>query len=248
MPEPHVLAFLAGCLLCGAFVRSIIGFGDALVAMPLMVLLVPLKTATPLMSLCSATVGLGLLAFDWRHVDVAKAWRIVAGAAAGLPLGVLLLRTTPVGYGRIALGLFVIVFILYDLVLAVPEGIRRLPALPYLFGFLAGTFGGFFTTPGPPVVAYGRLEGWPADRFRATMTGYAVPFGVMMCLGHGIGGFWTRTVFVAYGWAMPGLVVGLLLGNVVHRIVPQHLFRRVVQVVLSILGVVLVVQGIDSVS
>ncbi len=42
-------------LFCSTFIRATFGFGDALVAMPLLAMVVGLKTATPLVALVAST-------------------------------------------------------------------------------------------------------------------------------------------------------------------------------------------------
>ena len=48
-------------------VRSAFGFGEALVAVPLLALLIPVEVAVPLAVLVSVTVAAVIVAQDWRQ-------------------------------------------------------------------------------------------------------------------------------------------------------------------------------------
>lgn len=239
-----VLAFLAACQLLASFIRATVGFADALVAVPLMALVVGPKFAAPLMSLCSATMGLVLLATDWRRVDLREAFPLIVGGLLGLGPGVLLLEYGDRRVLTLVLGLFLLAFCAYEAFFARAATERRAGrGAGYGFGFVAGVFGGMFTTPGPPVAAYGRLSGWPADRFRAMVTGFALPFGVTVATTHGCFGYWTRDVLLAYACVLPAIAVGFVLGNALHHRVPADTFRRLIRLGLVAIGVSLVAKA-----
>jgi uncharacterized membrane protein YfcA len=63
---------VAGVLFVAAFIRSALGFGDAVVAMPLLAMAVGLRTATPLVAFVGPTISLLILARDWRRVERAR--------------------------------------------------------------------------------------------------------------------------------------------------------------------------------
>lgn len=75
-----VTGVVVAVLFAATIVRSSLGFGEALVAAPLAVLV-------------SITVAAVLLARDWRHVEVGSAMRLIGFTTIGVPLGLLALRT-----------------------------------------------------------------------------------------------------------------------------------------------------------
>ena len=81
-------------LFTAALVRSTFGFGDALVAMPLLALFMPLETAAPLVALISLLIAGSVLQRDWRHAERPAAAGLVGGALAGIPFGLLMLGGT----------------------------------------------------------------------------------------------------------------------------------------------------------
>src|SRR5271167_4594632 len=85
----HVLAviFLA------TVIRSAFGFGEALIAVPLLALVMPASVAAPLATLVSITVAGIVLLQDWQHVHLRSALGLVLATFFGIPLGLLLLTT-----------------------------------------------------------------------------------------------------------------------------------------------------------
>src|SRR4051812_44281811 len=74
-------------------VRSSFGFGEALVAVPLLALRIPVTLAVPLAVLLSIMVAAIVIAQDHRHVHLRSAAWLVASTLLGIPLGLWLLTT-----------------------------------------------------------------------------------------------------------------------------------------------------------
>src|SRR5262245_43419360 len=67
-------------------VRSAFGFGEALVAVPLLALLIPVEEAVPLATLVSITVAAVAVARDRHKVHARSAAWLVASTLLGIPL------------------------------------------------------------------------------------------------------------------------------------------------------------------
>src|SRR5437763_2898216 len=76
-------------------IRSAFGFGEALVAVPLLALLMAVEEAVPLATLVSITVAGIVLAQDWHQVHVRSAGWLVISTLFGIPLGLWLLTAVP---------------------------------------------------------------------------------------------------------------------------------------------------------
>ena len=79
--DPAVVP-VAGVVFLATLVRSAFGFGEALVAVPLLAFVIPVPVAVPLATLLSVTVAALILAQDWRHVHARSPWRLVFPPAA----------------------------------------------------------------------------------------------------------------------------------------------------------------------
>jgi len=233
---------VVGIIFVAAFVRSALGFGDAVIAMPLLAMVVGLKTATPLVAFMGPTISLLILARSWKGGDMRSAARLIAASWLGIPLGIYGLARLPEGPLKIALGALILIYGVFGL--ARPGArIRNEKAwLPWLVGWTAGVLGGAYNTNGPPVVAYGMLKGWPPEGFRATLQGYFLPTGLMILAGHGIAGLWTGEVVKIYLYSLPAIGLGVVLGGLVNRKLTHDLFAKLVYGFLVLMGGILLVR------
>jgi len=75
MDSPLVVVAVLSVVFLAAFARSALGFGDALIAMPLLALMVGMQTATPLVALASSAIAATILMGAWRRVELKVVWR-----------------------------------------------------------------------------------------------------------------------------------------------------------------------------
>ncbi len=221
-------------------VRSTLGFGDALIAMPLLALLIGPQQAAPLVACLGPTISTAILLKQWRAVDIQAAWRLILASLLGIPLGILLVREIPEGIVNAAMGGLLFLFGWYNLVTP------RLPTLEgagwaYGFGFVAGILGGAYNINGPPVIVYSALRRWPSDRFRATLQGYFFPTGLLILIGHGVAGSLAGDVLRFYGYSLPFILLAIFAGGWLSRRIPRERFTRIVYGFLILIGVYLFV-------
>jgi uncharacterized membrane protein YfcA len=240
--EPSTIIVLAIVFL-SALTRSTFGFGDALIAMPLLTMAIGIQAATPLVALTANTIAIAILARNWRRVNVASAWRLVASSLLGIPIGLMFLKGTHDGVVTALLSLLIVSFSLYSL-LRPKLFVLTDDKLAYVFGLLAGILGGAYNTNGPPVVIYGTLRKWPAESFRATLQGYFFPTGIFIILSHGLGGLWTPDVLRSYAICLPVVLLAVWLGSRLNQSIPKGKFDRYVHVFLIIIGVMLFIDSV----
>jgi len=240
--EPLTIIVLITVFL-STFTRSTFGFGDALIAMPLLAMTVGMQIATPLVALIASTIAMTILLRSWRSVNVESAWRLVVSSLVGIPIGLVFLKGTYEGIITTLLALLIVSFSLYNLLK--PKLLALADDKPaYAFGLLAGILGGAYNTNGPPVVIYGTLRRWPAESFRATLQGYFLPTGLLIVLGHGLAGLWTPSVLRFYVISLPVVFLAILLGSKLNRSIPQGKFDRYVHIFLILLGTMLLIDSI----
>ncbi|MCP4539933.1 MAG: sulfite exporter TauE/SafE family protein [Chloroflexi bacterium] len=225
-------------LFVSTFTRSTIGFGDALIAMPLLVMTISVQTATPLVALMGFTIAITILSRNWREVDIKAAWRLIVSALVGIPIGILMLRDAPEQIVRTIMGVVLVLFGLYSLITPRFPTLQR-QGFAYIFGFVSGVLGGAYNMNGPPIVIYSALRRWPPERFRATMQGYFFPSGIFFLIGHALAGSLTREVLTFYGYSLPFILLAIFVGGKLNKAIPSGRFERFVHVFLILIGVYL---------
>ncbi|GMQ79896.1 MAG: hypothetical protein BMS9Abin03_346 [Thermodesulfobacteriota bacterium] len=225
--------------------RSTFGFADAMFAMPLLAVIIGLKTATPLMAIIAMTISTTILIKNWREVKIKSAWRLFISSLAGIPLGLWFLKGAHEAFMKLFLAAVILCFSTYSLIKPRLTAIKS-ENQAYIFGFFAGVLGGAYNTNGPPVVIYGSLRKWSPVTFRATLQGYFFMAGIFICLGHGFAGLWTRTVLSYYLFSLPLVFVFTFIGGWLNRTIPQGKFDRIIHSFLIIIGIFLFIQTLHG--
>ncbi len=239
MPEAVV-----GVVFAAAFLRSALGFGDAVVAMPLLAMVVGLKTASPLVAFVGPTISVLILAREWRRIEFGAAGRLVVASFLGIPIGVYGLARLPEAPLKILLAVLILGYGVFGLAKPSVRIRSEKGWLPWLVGWIAGVLGGAYNTNGPPVVAYGMLRGWEPERFRATLQGYFLPTGLAILAGHGLAGMWTADVLRNYFYSLPAIVLGVFLGGLLNRRLSRAIFAKLVYSLLAAMGALLLVRSL----
>jgi uncharacterized protein len=234
-----VVAVFSGATL----IRSAFGFGEALIAVPLIALVLPVQVAAPVAVLLSITVAAVVVAQDWRDVHLDSAKRLVLWTLLGIPLGLLLLRAAPESLVKGALGVVVASFS----ILALRHGGSHRLAddrWAWAFGVTAGVLGGAYGMNGPPLVMYGSLRRWSPEQFRATLQGYFLPASVIGLAGYWVAGLWTPTVTRYYLLSLPTALLAIGLGRAINRRLDAKRFLVYIHAGLIASGAVLLLQAL----
>ena len=221
------------------FTQGFTGFGSAMIAMALLPDLVGIQVATPLVALIVELFEVYMLLRYRKSVQVKTIWPIVLAAIVGIPFGLLLLKRVNENLILTMLGVLIVAYALYALSgLKLPELKRR--RWRYGAGFLAGLLGGAYNVSGPPVILYGTARRWPPLVFKANLQGFFVFSSFFTLVGHFISRNLSSEVWTDFWISLPALVVGGLLGTSLDRFLDPERFRKIVLVVLVVLGVRLI--------
>ena len=226
-------------------IRSAFGFGEALVAVPLLALRIPLPIAAPLAVLVSVTVAGIVVVQDHRMVHLRSAGWLVLSTLLGIPLGLLLLTHGNPHSIKAGLAILILAFSAYSLLgRSAPQLHHDSRAWLFGCGFCAGILGGAYGMNGPPLVIYGTMRRWSAQHFRATLQGYFLPASLIGMGGYWLAGLWVPTVTHDYLLSLPAMIPAIFLGRAINHRLHGDVFLRYVYLGLACIGVVLLVQAI----
>lgn len=223
------------------FVQTMAGFGSALVAVPLLACVLPMRVAVPVVCL----LNLGLNAALAGRLRVHIQWRLyvwlLPAALPGMILGALGLGLVPSGVLEAVLGLSLLVFVWWQWR---PRACRRRVGrlMGVVAGFFSGLFGALLGANGPPVVAWMACQDFPRDTVRATLTAYFFLAGLCVVATQAVGGLVTGRVFLLAALGLPALAAGILAGLVGCGRIGETGFRRLLLGLLAATGLSLLVQ------
>ncbi|MFH1034085.1 MAG: sulfite exporter TauE/SafE family protein [Pseudomonadota bacterium] len=233
---PALILFLS------AFTFGFSGFGFALVSVPLLALVMPIKTAVAF-QFPYATILVLYHAWHYRrHVEHRELWPIVLGSALGMPIGLWLLYQAPEMLLKRALALFIVLAIAGT---ALPAG-RRLARLHAgkawwgaLWGLVSGWFQGAYSTGGPPAVIYVMsLDPSPAKAMGFLGSYFSFLYLVMAGL-YAASGLLSWPLLKTSALYAPVVLAGTVLGHLALGRMGGRAYRQGVNLLLVITAVLL---------
>jgi len=221
------------------FIKGATGFGTALVMVPISTVIVGAHHAIVVSSILD-TIGGSILFLRNPLHDSRRFWiPMAAGMVAGSVVGGVVLSFVPVGGFRLFLGLVVIVLGLWFVTGRGGGSKRALPSTPprtasagdVAVAAFAGFCGGLFGISGPPIIYYlgNRLA---KSAFRSTLVAVFLFGGIARITTYAATGIMDTGSLYLSTASLPGLLLGLYLGNHLFVRVDEVWFGRLIGVVL----------------
>jgi len=229
------LFFIFFAVFLGCFTQSLTGFGVALVTMSVLPSLVGLNVATPLVALVGIVLEVLMLVRYHASIKFKSILRLVVSSVVAIPVGVIYLRRLDESLSLFILGLIITAYALYALIGFRLPALHH-PAWAWIFGSVGGLLSGAYNTSGPPVVVYGNCRKWSPEEFKSNLSGYFMVNSLMTVSTHWVSGNFTSDVWLNFWVTLPALFLGFFLGQSMDKWLNPETFRRIVLVMLVILG------------
>ncbi len=229
--------FIIAISFFATLIRSTFGFGESLIAVPFLILFLPVEVAVPLSVLLSITIALVIVLQDHNKIHFNSAKWLILYAIPGIPVGLMLLLFGSEFWTKFILGLLILCYALYTL-LEKKQLRLKTDNRFWLFicGFLSGVFGGAYGINGPPLVIYGKMRGWSAAHFRATLQAYFFVASTLSVIGYAVKGLLTEEVLIDFCYALPTALPAVFLGRYLNGRLDGDSFYTYVHVGLMLVG------------
>ncbi|MFB6610767.1 sulfite exporter TauE/SafE family protein [Agromyces sp. NPDC056379] len=236
---------VAVSVLVGALAQRVTGMGFALIAAPALVILLGPFDGVVLVNLCAVLSSLLILPRVWKLVDWTRFGWLVVPALVGTAVGALVAARLPGPVLQLGVGVLVIVALTVSLLVTRTDHVATGPVPAILAGAASGFMNASAGVGGPALSVYAVATRWPQAGFAATAQPYFVVIGAASLVGK----------LGATGWALPelepgawplvigALLVGLGLGELLHRRIPHHAARIAVIVIAYAGGAAAIVDG-----
>lgn len=233
------LIFIIIILFFSSFIRSTFGFGDALIAMPLLAFFLPLSLASPLVAVFSTVIATYIIIRNYKQINFRCLWQLVIFTIIFTPAGAFFVKFGGDTTIKILLASILMLFALYNLL---KPNLLKLTSDKYAwaFGIIAGFLGGAYNTNGPPIIIYGVMRKWNPKEFRANLQGVFFPANFFIIINHILMGNWTPEVLEYSALALPFVVGATILGDFLSRKIPAEKFRNSIFILIIAIAVVLI--------
>jgi len=232
----QVVVFTAG------LTQGFTGFGSALVMLPLLSLILEVKTVVPLVTLLGIFINALLFLKLGPYASWTRIRTLFFASLPGVFCGVYVLTTSSARFLQVVIGVVLILFPSFLMAREIPE--REINAgWSWPVGFLSGLLSGSISAGGPPVIIYAAMQPWSKISVKSTLVGFFLLTSVTAAAVQAGGGFVTVRVLLYFGAGLPALVTGVLTGSWLFERVDSEAYRKVLYVLLIILGIIMTVKS-----
>lgn len=227
--------------------QGLTGFAFGLVSLTFWVWVLPPESAGPLVVACSLLGQLLNGRTTWRGFRMPAAWPFILGGVAGVPVGAWLLPMISPASFKLGLGVLLAVWCPVMLAAA------RLPAVTFggrwadtLAGWLGGVMGGIAGLSGPAPTLWVAFRRWDKDAQRAMFQAYHTTMHALALSAFVVRGLVGIEEIRLFALAAPCMLLPILAGTRLYARLSDRGYRNIVLALLSIAGLVLIVNGIPK--
>lgn len=236
--EPQFIALTLATFFLAAFLKGITGLGFATVCLGLLTSFLDIRLAIPLVFLPSLTSNLLVMKEAGRFGEsLQRFWPLYLSSVPGLLLGMWLLGWGSLSLVKAILGLVLICYGIWGLCLGITTlsarwGKHLLLPVGVTSGFINGATGSQIM----PILPYLMSLGLDKNLFVQTLNTSFTFSTMIMMVGLGKIGILTLPVTLLSATGIIPVAVGIRLGSRVREKVSETLYRRMVLMLLILLG------------
>lgn len=204
----------AATVLIAACLHRVSGMGFALVAMPVLIILLGPEEGVKLGLLLGLMVSVVSLGQAWQFVDLRTAALLAFPSLASIPLGVLLAKCISASVLLIVVG--AILAVLLGLVRFIrPARSKGAVAFPVSTGLVAGFVHALSGLSAPLLTAYAIASRWQHQAFIASSQIVFIVFNTLSIIVWG----WSSAAAVQSAILSPVLLLGAITGTLIRRLI-----------------------------
>jgi uncharacterized membrane protein YfcA len=236
----ELFAFTFLVIFASMLIRTVTGFGSALIAIPLLSILYSAKYAIPFIFLYECLIDIMILGREGLNIrgEVNQAWPLLISGLIGIPLGTEVLIHSDEGLLKIVIGIALIIFsmlLLWNVNLRLKRDKFGSVAAGLMGGFLSGSIG----MPGPPMALLLSSQGFAKEEFRKLMVVFLTVVDFLTFIYFIWIGLINANILMKSLMLLPALVLGFLAGNFVFGKVDEAYFRRLALAITLAAGMLL---------
>ena len=244
--DPITLILIMMIIFLASVIMGVTSFGFALIAVPLLNLLLPLKVLVPILILYGVMIDIILLLPIYKHLNLKGMTYLVGAGILGIPIGTWLLIILNESILKIGVGIIIIIsaWALYS---GYRVQIKNEKLGNAIAGFTSGILNGSLTMSGPPVILFYSNQQLDKQTFRANLAFYFLLTTIITVPVMYWGGLITPEV-ISYTVTMsPSLLIGalgVLVGSKMGTSMSGNLFTRLSLLLFFLMGCMSIISAL----
>lgn len=226
----YLVVFLAST------VQSTVGFGFALVAVPLLTFIWPIKEIVPIVVVYGFIINIMVVFTIKNYIQLNKICTMIVSGIIGIPIGVYGLKSLNPEALKVIIGILILITSI-----AMAKGykvkFKRIKTSYGVAGLLSGVLNGSLSMSGPPIVLFLSNEGYDKNEFRANLAMYGIVNNSLTILAFILSGLLRSQMAETITVNLLPLFIGGAIGIFVASKIAESYFRKIVLFSLSMIGV-----------
>jgi len=230
-------------------VEAVTGFGSTVIALTLGAQIYPIEWLLPILVPLNIILSIYIVARHGRTVNVRElTHRILPLTIGGLVVGMVIFDLVQGRVLKLGFGIFVVLFSIFELyrILRAVSASSEKP-LTFLKSaawlFTGGVIHGIYASGGPLVVYYANKKLKDKSEFRSTLSVLWLVLNILLLANYIQADKISLDALKACGALLPAIGCGILIGEALHRRIPERTFRIMVFILLIAAGVSLALKA-----
>lgn len=233
---PTDLLILFAIVLLAASLQSSTGYGFSMIGTPILMMVYPAHTAIQINIILSIVLSALIIYRIRKEVDYKLLKRLIIGSIPGIIIGIFIYLYLNIDWLKFLVGMIILLvtlFIMFNV------SINRSKRKDFTTGGISGTLTTSIGVPGPPLLLYFSGSHMDMITLRSTTLAYylfifTVSLGMQVTFGGTELSIWRDALY-----AVPALIVGVLLGQFLFNRIEQRLFFIITYIILIVSGLYL---------
>ncbi|SMB87810.1 Uncharacterized membrane protein YfcA [Desulfonispora thiosulfatigenes DSM 11270] len=218
--DSYILFF--SIVLIASILQTSTGFGFSIMATPFLLLLFMPKEAIQVNLILSIFISVALITTIKNDIDFEILKRFIIGSSFGIPFGIIFFLFLDMN--TLKLGVSIIILILTVLLIR-NFRINQTDKRDFAVGAISGTLTAAIGMPGPPVLLYFSGTETEKEKLRATTLAFYIFVYSASLVIQIIFAKTSKTVWISSTYAIPVVIMGLYLGQLLFKKINQETFR-----------------------
>ncbi|MFH0818540.1 MAG: sulfite exporter TauE/SafE family protein [Patescibacteria group bacterium] len=216
--------------------QSLVGFGFSLLAVAILVNFYSVQLVVAVVLLFNLIIDLVIWYRNRKIVQINKIFILFLASLFGMPIGVYILLIVNPDILKFFIGVIILLTAI-AMIMGFKNKLKYKHQTAVFIGFLSGLLQGSVHVGGPPVALFFANQNMEKRIFRANIIAYFALLNIFTFLWFIYKGLINKEVIIMTGIFLPAVIIGLLLGIILHSKINENLFKKIILVIIALGGV-----------
>lgn len=220
-------------------VQGITGFAGTVLAMPPSILLEGIDVAKVILNILGLFSSIWIIIISYKDLNKKEFIKIMIIMFLGLLAGIYIYSIFSIPVLLKIYACFIILIALKGLFIKKEINLNK--NILNIILFIAGIVHGMFVSGGPLLIIYAAQKFKEKSEFRATISAVWVVLNSYLLYTHWKAGLLIQGTMIKLSWSLIPFVIGMIIGNILHKKMSQKLFLLITYILLVISGFTLII-------